>query len=155
MKIRALKKGETPPIQLLLLADPSLPIIEDYLNRGMCFVAENQKNMFIGVFVLLPTRPHTVELVNISVSEDYQGKGVGKLLIRHASRVARENFFKVLEVGTGNSSIDQIAFYQKCGFRLTGVELDFFVKHYDEPIYENGIQCRDMVRFTLDIEKVT
>ena len=152
MKIRALQKEETPPIQLLLLADPSVSIIEDYLNRGMCFVAENQENMVIGVLVLLPTRPHSVELVNISVSEDYQGKGVGKLLIKHAISVAREKLFKVMEVGTGNSSIDQIAFYQKCGFRLTGVDFDFFVKHYDEPIYENGIQCRDMVRFTLDIE---
>ncbi|PGT84449.1 MULTISPECIES: GNAT family N-acetyltransferase [Bacillaceae] len=152
MKIRALKKEETPPIQLLLLADPSVSIIEDYLNRGMCFVAENQENMVIGVLVLLPTRPHSVELANISVSEDYRGKGVGKLLIKHAISVAREKLFKVMEVGTGNSSIDQIAFYQKCGFRLTGVDFDFFVKHYDEPIYENNIQCRDMVRFTLDIE---
>jgi len=152
MKIRALQKEETPPIELLLLADPSVSIIEDYLNRGMCFVAENQENMVIGALVLLPTRPHCVELANISVSEDYRGKGVGKLLIEHAISVAREKLFKVMEVGTGNSSIDQIAFYQKCGFRLTGVDFDFFVKHYHEPIYENSIQCRDMVRFTLDIE---
>lgn len=83
MNIRELHAGETPPIELLLMADPSRKIVDEYVKRGMCFVAEEQKET-IGVFVLLPTRPETVELVNLAVAEEKQGKGVGKKLVMNA-----------------------------------------------------------------------
>lgn len=50
-----------------------------------------------------------------------------------------------------NSGIHQFYLYQKCGFRITGVDRNFFLTHYTEKIYENGIQCRDMI----PIEKET
>lgn len=56
-----------------------------------------------------------------------------------------------LMIGTGNSSINQLALYQKCGFRVIGVERDFFINNYDEPIFENGIQCVDMIRLSIEI----
>jgi ribosomal protein S18 acetylase RimI-like enzyme len=56
-----------------------------------------------------------------------------------------------LEVGTGNSSIGQLALYQKCGFRITGIDYNYFIRHYDEPIFENGIPCRDMIRLAIDL----
>ncbi len=48
-------------------------------------------------------------------------------------------------VGTGNSGIGGFAFYQKAGFRFKSVIRDFFVINYKEPIFENGLQCRDKV----------
>lgn len=59
-----------------------------------------------------------------------------------------------LVVGTGNSSFDQLALYQKCGFRMKGIIEDYFIEHYEEPIFENGIQCRDMIRLSLKIKKI-
>lgn len=150
MKIRELHPNETPPLDLLLLADPSRQIVEEYLNRGSCFVAEDGK-VIIGVFVLLPTRPGTVELVNIAVAEGCQGEGVGKRLVLAAIDEARSTGYKTLEIGTGNSSIGQLALYQKCGFRIVGVDRDFFIKHYTEEIFENGIPCRDMIRLSQDL----
>ena len=64
-------------MDLLLLADPSQTIVEEYVQRGECFVAE-MVGQIIGAYVLLPTRPETVELVNIAVIESQQGKGFGK-----------------------------------------------------------------------------
>ena len=145
--IRKLQPDEAPPMDLLLLADPSRKIIEAYLTRAECFVMENQ-NQLIGAYVLLPTRPETIELVNIAVQENFQNKGIGKQLIRHALERAKEQGFQMLEVGTGNSSIAQLAFYQKCGFRITGVDKDFFIEHYEEELMENGIPCRDMIRLS-------
>lgn len=29
---------------------------------------------------------------------------------------------------------------------------DHFVEQYDEPIFEQGIQCRDMVRLSIDLK---
>lgn len=150
MMIRGLYHNEPVPMDLLLLADPSERLINNYLERGKCMVAE-QHDKIIGVYVVLPTRPDTAELVNISVEEAYHGKGIGKQLVYHAVKWAKYEKFKTLEVGTGNSSIDQLAFYQKCGFRITGIDLDFFIRHYEDDIYENGIQCRDMIRLSMEL----
>lgn len=103
------------------------------------------------MYVLLPTRPHTVELVNVAVSEGQQGKGFGKQLVMHAIREAGKEGYQTIEIGTGNSSIGQLALYQKCGFRVVGVDADFFIRHYSEEIFENGIQCRDMIRLSQDL----
>jgi len=150
MLIRKLNAEEQPPLHLLLLADPSLSLVEAYLKRGQCFVAEVE-NCIIGVYVLLQTRPETVELVNIAVDENQQSKGIGKQLVYHAIQNARLLGAKTIEVGTGNSSIGQLALYQKCGFRITGIDRDFFIRHYSEEIVENGIKVVDMIRLTLDI----
>ncbi|WP_417897653.1 GNAT family N-acetyltransferase [Bacillus haimaensis] len=150
MNIRKLKQGEQPPMEILLLADPSEAIVKEYITRGECFVAELEEHI-IGVYVLLPTRPDTVELVNVAVSEEHHGKGIGRQLVMDAVEAARSKGYKTIELGTGNSSIGQLALYQKCGFRIVGVDLDFFIKHYPETIYENGIQCRDMVRLAQDL----
>lgn len=137
-------------MDLLLLADPSREIVEEYVHRGECFVAENEGRI-IGVYVLLPTRPETVELVNIAVIETEHGKGIGKQLVMNAIEVAKSKGYKTMEVGTGNSSIGQLALYQKCGFRITSIDIDFFIRHYPEEIFENGIQCRDMIRLSQDL----
>ncbi|MEK4008619.1 GNAT family N-acetyltransferase [Paenibacillus sp. FSL H3-0333] len=150
MEIRALHTGEQPPTGLLLLADPSPKLVEDYVARGQCFVAEADQQV-VGVYVLLPTRPETAELVNIAVNEEFQGQGIGKQLVNHAIQEAKRLRFKTLEIGTGNSSICQLALYQKCGFRITGIDRDFFIRHYSEEIYENGMQVVDMIRLSQDL----
>ncbi|WP_028782454.1 GNAT family N-acetyltransferase [Thalassobacillus devorans] len=150
MEVRKLHKNEKPPIELLLEADPFRKLVEEYVQRGDCMLAENDGNT-VGVYVLLPTRPGTVELVNIAIEESHRGKGLGKQLVMDAIRVAKSQGYQTIELGTGNSSVDQLAFYQKCGFRIVGVDADFFVRHYEEEIYENGIQCRDMIRLSLDL----
>ncbi|WP_309119314.1 GNAT family N-acetyltransferase [Paenibacillus sp.] len=154
MQIRKLNTNEEPPLELLLLADPSRRLVEEYLRRGNCFVG-SLDDQIIGVYVLLPTRPDTVELVNVAVEEKHQGKGIGKLLVKHAVQVSMDLGFKTIEVGTGNSGVGQLALYQKCGFRITGVDKDFFVRHYDEEIYENGIQVVDMIRLSQDLGLTT
>lgn len=150
MKIRKICGDELAPMDLLLLADPSQDIVEEYVSRGECFVAESDQQI-IGVYVLIPTRPGTAELVNVAVAEEHHGKGIGKLLVMDAIQTARTKGYKTIELGTGNSSIGQLALYQKCGFRIVGVDADFFIRHYTEKIFENGIQCRDMIRLSQDL----
>ncbi len=150
MVIRKLNIDEKPPMDFLLLADPSRIIFEEYMQRGECFVAEDD-GQIIGSYVLLPIRPETVELVNIAVIETLHGKGLGKQLVMNAIEVAKSNGYRTIEVGTGNSSIGQLALYQKYGFRITGVDIDFFIRHYSEEIFENSIQCRDMIRLSQDL----
>ena len=149
-RTRKLNDDEILPFELLLLADPLKEIVEEYVNRGDCYVAERDEEM-VGVYVLLPTRPGTVELVNVAVVEEQQNRGLGKLLVMNAIMIAKTKGYKTIEIGTGNSSIGQLALYQKCGFRIMGVDIDYFIKHYPEEIFENGIQCRDMIRLSQDL----
>ncbi len=149
--IRRLAYSERPPMDLLVQADPDVDVVNQYISRGITYVGEIDGNV-IGCYVLLKTRPMIVELVNVAVDENYQGQGYGKQLIQHAVQQARFMGYKSIEIGTGNSSIGQLALYQKCGFRIVGVDLDFFTRHYKEPIFENGIQCRDMIRLVQHIE---
>ncbi|MBB6454135.1 GNAT superfamily N-acetyltransferase [Salirhabdus euzebyi] len=148
--IRRLKDNEKPPLPLLLLADPSKEKVSSYIRRGHCYVAE-KGGQIIGVFVLLSQHEHTIELMNIAIVETEQGKGYGKLLVQAAIERGKALGFKKMEVGTGNSSINQLALYQKCGFRMTSIEQNYFLQHYDEAIYENGIRCMDMVRLSVNL----
>lgn len=154
LNIRRLGGKEKLPMDLLLLADPSREMVMAYANRGECYVAAIEEKV-IGVYILLPARPGIVELANVAVAKEHQGKGFGKRLVLDAIRRAGKRGFKTIEVGTGNSSISQLALYQKCGFRISGVDRGFFVRHYAETIYENGIRCRDMVRLSLDLVETT
>nr|WP_236005879.1 GNAT family N-acetyltransferase [Desemzia sp. RIT 804] len=139
-------------MELLLSADPSQRIVEAYLSRGECYVAELD-NQVIGVYILVEIKPDTIELINIAIGEIYAGKGLGKQLVMNAIKRATTKGYKVIEVGTGNSSIGQLAFYQKCGFRIEGVKKDFFLQNYSEAIFENGIQCRDMIRLSQQLQE--
>ena len=152
MRTRKLEPHEAPPYDLLLLADPSRLLIETYLADGDCYNVE-EKGEIIGVFVVVELHKETIEIKNIAVREDLQCQGIGKKLVIAAIRIAKENGYATVEIGTGNSSIGQLALYQKCGFRITGVIQDFFVDQYDEIIMENGIQCIDMIRLEMNIKK--
>lgn len=151
MNITELRQGDPYPMDLLLLADPSEELVLEYVQRGRCYTATAADGAVIGVYVLLPTRPGTVELVNVAVREDCHGRGYGKRLVLHAVGQARESGFKTIEIGTGSTGVAQLALYQKCGFRITGIDKDFFVRHYAEEIYENGMQVIDMIRMSQDL----
>ncbi|AIQ13740.1 acetyltransferase [Paenibacillus durus] len=150
LHIRMLASDEPPPYELLLLADPSRDLVDRYLQKGTCYIAVLSEEALlqkpVGVFVLLPRGAETVEIMNIAVREDAQGKGIGRRLLQAAIEIAKAFEARNIEIGTGNSSIHQLALYQKYGFRIVGVDRDFFVRNYTEAIYEDGIQCRDMIR---------
>ncbi len=150
MKIYKTKKIDDSLLQLLLLADPSEKAIRKYLAEGECFVSVDGSRI-IGTYVLMPRSNNAMELINIAVIGKEQGKGLGKLLLKHAIKEARRSGAKRLFVGTGNSSLGQLAFYQKAGFRMTKIIKGYFLKGYDKPIFENGIQCVDMVRMEMEL----
>ncbi|MGG3744331.1 GNAT family N-acetyltransferase [Paenibacillus chibensis] len=142
--IRQALPGEVLPKQLLLLADPDWSQVEKYLHQTDWTVAD-QNGRIIGVCGLLRLSSSEAEIVNAAVEERYQGRGYGKRLILQALNEAGAKEYGKVIVRTGNSSLDQLGLYQKCGFRMVRIERDYFVNNYPEPIYENGIWCRDQV----------
>lgn len=131
-------------LDLLLLADPEEAVVMAYLNQGWLFALFEDDELY-GVMLLLEHDAETLEIKNIAVKESAQGKGFGKQLLDQAKTFGRQQGYRVLMVGTGNSSLPVLFFYQKAGFRFRSVIRDFFVDNYKEPIYENGLQCTEML----------
>ncbi|WP_109098042.1 GNAT family N-acetyltransferase [Aquimarina sp. AU58] len=132
------------PFELLELADPSRNQIEEYVKTGQCYIAKLNSKL-VGSIVLKELTSTTIEIKNIVVSESFQNQGYGKQLLRHIHEIASRSMYEKIVIGTGNSSIKQLALYQKEGFEICSIEKDFFINNYDEPIFENGIQCKHMI----------
>lgn len=152
LHIEQVKENSDIPYDLLELADPSRSQINEYLKTGTCYVTKVESQV-IGVFVLNQIDSTSIEIKNIAVAENEQGKGFGKALLRYSESVSRKLGFDKLVIGTGNSSLDQLALYQKEGFEMCDIQKDFFLKNYSEPIFENGIRCKHMVILEKNIRK--
>jgi len=134
-------------MSLLLLADPLESKVRDYLNGATCFGAF-EVNELVSVCVVNSNTDGEIELFNIASFQNMQGQGIGtKLLEFVISELKNRNVTKLV-LGTGTFG-HQLAFYQRLGFRAEEVFKNVFVDNYDEPIYENGLQHYDMLRFTL------
>ena len=144
MKIEELKDYNKIPYDLLLLADPSINKINSYIKKSKIFICK-EKNKIIGIIVLIKKGQDRIEIINIAVDKDSQNKGIGSKLINHVIKYATECNYKEIEIGTANSSFAQLYLYQKCGFRFKKIIKDFFIKNYNEPIFENKLQCMDML----------
>lgn len=150
MKIQQTTQVTAEHYELLLEADPEKQLVDDYVQKGTLLEAR-QLDDLLGVLVLLPTRPATIEIVNVAVSVQHRGKKIAQTLIHEALQEAKQRGYQTVEIGTGSTGVEQLYLYQKCGFRMTHIDRDFFVRHYSEPIVENGLLLRDMVRLSQDI----
>jgi ribosomal protein S18 acetylase RimI-like enzyme len=89
-------------------------------------------------------QPDESELIYIAVDGSHRGQGFGKAIIAELLAEAGRRGVESVLVGTANSSLENIAFYQKCGFRIDSVRKDYF-DYFTEPVYDNGILIRDML----------
>lgn len=91
------------------------------------------------------------ELIYIAIDPSRRGSGFGKAALVWLIEEARRRNVASVIVGTGNAGLDQIAFYQKAGFRIDSVRRDYF-DYFHEPVYEYGIQLRDMLMMRLELD---
>ena len=140
MKIREVDKNKKQFISLLLLADEQENMIDRYIEKGTMYVLEDGNVK--AECVVTDEDNGILEIKNIAVDPQNQGKGYGKALIDFlASKYADE--YSVLQVGTGDSPLT-IPFYEKCGFVRSHKIPNFFTDNYDHPIYEGGVQLIDL-----------
>jgi ribosomal protein S18 acetylase RimI-like enzyme len=132
-------------LELLMMADENEEIVKAYMNDGDCFAIQLNDNT-IGVALFIEQAPGVIELKNIAILPEYRGKGFGKEVILNSFKIYKSKSYNRMIVGTANSSIENIAFYQKIGFRMLAIKRDFFA-NYPDPIFENGIRALDMLLF--------
>ena len=143
LRIRRVGDGEKKKyLSLLLLADEQEEMVARYLGRGTMFVLEEDGTVKAEC-VVTDEGEGILEIKNIAVAPECQGKGYGKALIGFIEEEYKGRY-KTLQVGTGDSPLT-VPFYEKCGFVRHHVIPGFFTEHYDHPIFECGKQLVDMV----------
>lgn len=141
MEIRKVTDNKKQYISLLFLADEQEDMIDRYLETGTMYVLDDS-----GVkaeCVVTNEGKGILEIKNIAVYPEFQGKGYGKKLIDFIKRTYSSDY-SILQVGTGDSPLT-IPFYEKCGFERHHVIKNFFIENYDHPIFESGVQLIDMI----------
>ncbi len=96
-------------------------------------------------------RDDPCEIMELAIAPQRHGQGLGRQFVQWLIEEARRRGKHRLLVGTANSSIQNIAFYQKCGLRMDHVRQDYFW-YYRGKHYENGIQICDMLVFRYDLD---
>ena len=147
VEIRRVETNKKQYLALLLLADEQEDMIDRYLERGSMYVLEDD-----GVkaeCVVTDEGGGVLELKNIAVEPDFQGKGYGKALVDFLIRTYAGQYM-LLQVGTGDSP-STIPFYESCGFCRHHLVKNFFTDHYDHPIYECGVKLVDMVHLQREL----
>lgn len=109
---------------------------EDILRRplGLSFLPdelENEKNnllmaayeddQLLGCCMLVEEKPETVRLRQMAVTNDLQGKGVGKALMNFAENLARDRGYRKI---TMHARKNAIGFYEKMGYKKSGAEFE-------------------------------
>ena len=141
MQIKRIDRNKKQYLSLLLLADEQEDMVDRYLDRGTMYILEDGGVMAECGVTEEPGR--VLELKNLAVAPEYQGQGYGRRLIDFLVDTYRGQY-AILQVGTGDSPAT-VPFYEKCGFRRHHRVRNFFVDHYDHPIYEDGVQLVDMI----------
>lgn len=151
-QLQLIKLGATDrlPFNLLLLADETIAAIEQYIYDSVVYVLMDEQAV-IGVAALYALSAGELEIKNIAVAPSHQNNGIGSFLIRQIIAIARKQQYKTLIVGTADSGWQQIRFYERNGFQKYAVRKNFFIEHYPQPIFENGLQLKDMVLLRLPL----
>jgi GNAT superfamily N-acetyltransferase len=147
MKIEKILENKKQYLDLLLLADESEVMIDKYLSDGDMFGLFDDD--LKSICVVIPINKEICELKNIATYESFQGKGYGKALIQYISDYYK-NDYKTMLVGTGETP-GILSFYEGCGFTISHRLHNFFIDHYDHPMFDGEIQLIDMIYLKKDL----
>jgi GNAT superfamily N-acetyltransferase len=132
---------------LFELAEDSARELDAYIDAGRVLVAVAAEGI-VGHLQLTETgRPGELEVKNMAVLPSHQRRGVGRELITAAIERARDEGRARLIVATAAADTGNLRFYQRLGFRMSGIERDAFTAAtgYAPGLRVDGIELRDRV----------
>ena len=133
-------------LPLLLLADEQEDMIDLYLEKGEMYALLDPDVR--AVCVVTDENDGVFEIRNIAVDSAFQRRGYGKALVSGLFARCRDRC-AAMTAGTGDCPMT-VCFYLSCGFYESHREKDYFISHYDHPIFEAGKQLIDRVVFRND-----
>lgn len=129
------------PYSLLLLADESKEAIDKYIADCEIYVIKNYSKD-LGACAVQLMNNHTIEIKNLAILPLYRNLGIGRWCLQ---QIEAKYKGKDILVGTGDSSLDALRFYQNNGFVKFDIRKNFYLDNYPHPIMENGTQLKDQI----------
>ncbi|HPZ86556.1 MAG TPA: GNAT family N-acetyltransferase [Flavihumibacter sp.] len=129
MALKIIDHGSVEYRQMIRLRD-------DILRRplGLSFSQEEldkeKEEILIGAFeddkmlgccMLVKEDPRVIRLRQMAVSNNLQGKGVGRALMQFAENIARDRGFHTLTMHARKTAV---GFYERLGYEITGSEFE-------------------------------
>ncbi len=124
--------SEMVELRYQILRKPlGLDFSEEYLSKEksdyLCVCERNTKT--IGACILTPLENHIIQLRQMAVSDNYQGKGIGKMLIDFAEQTAISNSFNKITLHARKIAVP---FYEKLGYIMVSDEFyEVGIPHYE------------------------
>jgi multimeric flavodoxin WrbA/GNAT superfamily N-acetyltransferase len=148
MNIVIIENNKKDFLELLLLADEQESMIDKYLERGVLFALYDGD--LKSICVVTDEGSGVYEIQSLATYEQFQGKGYGKHLVGYVCNEYKDKG-KTMLVGTGDVPWI-VSFYERCGFTLSHRLENYFIEHYDEPMFDAGVQLKDKVYLKMDLQ---
>lgn len=76
-------------------------------------------NKIVGCCVLTKVNERTIQLRQMAVNNEFQGKGVGKQIVQYAEKIAQEEKYETIMMHARSVAV---SFYKKLGYVIEGNE---------------------------------
>jgi len=87
-----------------------------------------EDDKMLGCCMLIKSDPGSVRLRQMAVTNNLQGKGIGKALMQFAENIARDRGFRKIIMHARKSAT---GFYEKLGYQVAGDEfVEVTIPHY-------------------------
>jgi ribosomal protein S18 acetylase RimI-like enzyme len=100
--------------------DDVYAIEETYLNNQGEFLIGEWDGIFVAMGALHCTSPERAEIKRMRVHPDFQGRGIGQIILNELEARARAIGYKTLHLDTSVVQIAAQKLYEKNGFREVG-----------------------------------
>ncbi len=107
-----------------ILREPlGLYYTDDYLlqDKGQIILGVFEEKIIQAVLHLKIVNTTTIQMRQVAVKKNRQGKGVGTELVRYAEGIAKDRDFKRMELNARETSIP---FYESLGYKCIGQEFE-------------------------------
>jgi len=86
-------------------------------------------DILVGTCILSPLNNETVQLRQMAIDGNYQGKGIGNILLRFAEKTAVDNSFTKIILHARKTAV---GFYLKSGYKITSDEFtEVGIPHFE------------------------
>jgi ribosomal protein S18 acetylase RimI-like enzyme len=93
------------------------------INEGHSYAALEGDD-FVGIIICQERKwNNTLYIEHLMIAEGERGKGAGSLLMKKIIKYSSGKNYRLIELETQNTNVPAIKFYEKQGFKITGLNL--------------------------------
>ncbi len=129
MALKIIDHGSVEYNQMIRLRDDilrrplGLSFSQEELNKEKeeILIGAFEDEKMLGCCMLVKEEPTVVRLRQMAVSNNLQGKGIGKALMLFAENIARDRGFHTLKMHARKTAV---GFYERLGYEIAGPEFE-------------------------------